>query len=117
MSRTIRCKNHPWGRFYRYTKIAGVYTQRDYVRDKTSPLYGHYIYREPTKEERVNQYLWMHGESRDNNARSPGKWYRRNREIKLRRASERELQLFMIDPDNYEPMVEFHPRSCYWDWC
>ena len=38
-------------------------------------------------------------------------------EIKLRRASERELQLFMIDPDNYEPMVEFHPRSCYWDWC
>lgn len=65
MSRTYRRKNyelqHPLGSHGCF-KVAGYYTQYDYVRDPNS-TYGHNalcVYREPTKEERKYMYLCIH---------------------------------------------------------
>ena len=56
-----------------------------------------------------------HGESH-RHGRSPTREWRNRRVRENRRINNRELQKFMSDPDNYEPMCETEPRSCWWDW-
>jgi hypothetical protein len=69
-----------------------------------------------TKEEKRDQWLWLHGESKHANACTPGRWYRQNRERQLRSHNSQELIKYMKDPDNYEPMVFENPLSHFWDW-
>ena len=57
----------------------------------------------------------LHAESPSANARSPGRAYRRARQVQHRRHAARELHRYMRGAD-YEPMVRVNPLSCQWDW-
>jgi hypothetical protein len=124
MSRTVRRKNsnrrHGRGGWHIVDgfKIAGYYTVCDYHSVYAEPDWDgpRYTYREPTKRERFRTWKWMHGESSHGNAFSPGKEYRNNRMRQNRSINKQEVVRWMKNPENYEPMFEADPRSCWWDW-
>lgn len=116
MSRTRRCKNElpRVGRWYvTWCSIAGYYTEID--RDLNE--YGSicYVYREPTERERFYKEQFLHGESRSRNARSPGRYYRKGKQNQNERINKRELHKW-IKNNEYEPLFEPNPRSCWMDW-
>lgn len=74
------------------------------------------IYRPMTERERNDRYRQLHGESRNANEWSPGKWYRKNREAEHRSKSKQEIIRWMKNPEEYEPIISDDPRSHWWDW-
>ena len=113
MSKTIRRKNFEktqntsWDK--QGSKIAGYYTEADYV------AYGLSCYREPTEQEYFDKYYWAHGESKHANQRSPGKSYRKPRTREWRQKARQELHRFMTRED-YEVVLDANPINCWWDW-
>ena len=124
MSRTVRRKNssRTHGRGGHYIpdgfKTAGYYTQYDYHSSWKEPDWDgpDYTYREPTKRERFKVWKWLHGESSNGNAFSPGHGYRNARMRENRSINKQELVRWMKNPETYEPLFEDDPRSCWWDW-
>jgi arylsulfatase A-like enzyme len=119
MSRTFRRKNYEetqgnsWGR--KGWKTNGYYTAYDgswYYWNNTGQ---EVVFRPMNKEEYRHEFLRVHGESRSNNAWTPSRWYRNNKEVSMRMRNKQELVKYRKDPD-YEPMVEDVPPSHYWDW-
>jgi hypothetical protein len=116
MSRTFRKKNYEVENHTSWDtkgkKIAGFYTER-------TLHYEHggfwYTYDIPTKQQYVDSYWKIHGESRSGNSVSPGKEYRRNRMKENRAITRQELAKFFKNTE-YEVMAETNPRSCWWDW-
>ncbi len=109
MSRTVRRKHRRWVWIPGGYKIAGEYTKYDW-----DPEVG-YTYREPTPEERFRRYKWLHLDHGPNDV-TPGHWFRNNRMRENRAINKQEIHRWMKNPDNYEPLFEEEPRSCYWDW-
>lgn len=109
MSRTYRCKNARDCDPKRYLKSLKSH-------DETAWNGGWYWDYPDDKRELFHNWYFAHGESRHANHRTPGKWYRKNREGELRSRSAQEIHRYLKDPDNYEPMVSENPKSHYWDW-
>jgi hypothetical protein len=117
MSRTYRRKNYEqaqntsWDRYG--NKVAGYYTESDGDWWKFSREMR--TFRVPTLQEYYHEYWRIHGESRNANYWSPGKWYRLNRMKENRSINKQELARW-IKNEEYEPLFEDNPRSCLWDW-
>ncbi len=124
MSRTVRRKNskRTHGRGGHWIpdgfKTAGYYTEYDCHFEWNEPDWDgpRYTYREPTKTERFKTWQMLHGESSNGNAFSPGREYRNARMRENRSINKQELVRWMKNPENYEPLFEANPRSCWWDW-
>lgn len=120
MSRTFRCKNYERENNTSWdvggSKTAGFYTEFDRIPGRYGCWFnwGTGVYRAPTDIE-YNKAFWKnHGDS-EANSRSPGREYRRNRMCQNRSINKQEIYRFMTQED-YEPMCEANPRSCWWDW-
>ena len=117
MSRTVRRKNssRTHGRGGHYIpdgfKTAGYYTEYD-----GNWSYSDKVFREPTKRERFDTWKLLHGESPNGNAFSPGREYRKMRMRENRSINKQELVRWMKNPETYEPLFEYDPRSCWRDW-
>lgn len=124
MSRTVRRKTDRKtnGRCGRYIpegfKTAGYYTEYDWHSPWFEPDWDGptCTYREPTKTERFKIWKRLHGESSHNNEFSPSREYREARMRENRTINKQELVCWMKNPENYEPLFEDNPRSCWWDW-
>lgn len=99
-------------------KTAGYYTTYDAHYSWNEPDWDgpRYTYREPTEKERFKIWKWFHGESSSGNSFSPGHSYRKTRMRENRSINKQELVRWIKNPENYEPMFEEDPRSCWWDW-
>lgn len=133
MSRTVRKKiksNNSWSnRFKKYDQAYEYYfigahgnrplSSLNYFLKEgwesgwhTDPMM---LRRKITKERAFDIWKCEHGESRTANSRTPGKYYRKKREVKLRSHNKRELVKF-VSKEDYEPMCKNNPDSHYWDW-
>ena len=115
MSRTFRRKNYEaenrtsWDN--QGTKLAGVYTERDYIIDGRI----RWVYREPTEQEYHKAYYNYHSDRQSRYVRKgPNKWYRKEKMHEHRMLDKSELRKFMKD-DNYEPMCWNRVADGYWD--
>jgi hypothetical protein len=117
MSRTLRRKHYesenPKSRGF---KTAGFYTEYDHYCETSNGHGGYWIFREPTQQERDRKYWLIHSESKDGNARGPGRWYKQRKEKLNRRANTRELHRYLTR--DYEPFFTDNPKknwdSYYW---
>lgn len=121
MSRTFRRKGyeHETGRSWYGSggKIAGYYTEYDYVWCEDEEYrWRESVYRAPTEAEYNTRFWRVHGESSHHNAWTPGPEFRKNRMRENRMINKEELNKWIRNPDNYEPLFEADPRNCWWDW-
>jgi hypothetical protein len=135
MSRTTRRKNYEieseqnsWRRWGKKTGLEYT-TYQDNGRYETGefpdsysggtyPVTARYLETPVEMEKRERYYKWrtMHGESRNANQYTPGKWYRKNRMSQNRSINKQELHRWFQYGGEYDPCFEADPRSHYWDW-
>lgn len=120
MSRTFRRKNFEdtlggsWARKGRKTN--GIYTTYDGPYWNVGGGRRMVEYRPMNKQERWHEWRYMHAESSTANVRSPGHWYRVNRQKQNRSIDKQQLVKWFQSGGEHEPMCEANPRSCRWDW-
>lgn len=119
MSRTIRRKNHERTllKQTRFFHEFGFYAERYYDREYRTVNDNYVImFREPTKDERFKTWKEYHGESSDANARTPGRFFRRMYERKLRTHNNSQLRKAM-SYNNFDGMLVYNvPASHMWAW-
>ena len=113
MSRTKRCKTN----YYPGTWGGETYAPGHFVYHRENwRFYREWIRADPQDRKSYGKALHnRHKESSHANERTPGRWYRKNREHEYRRHSERELYRFMVNPE-HEVMIHDKPKSHLWDW-
>ena len=115
MSRTYRRKNYEvtqnrsWNKNFR--RVFGHYVKRGWSGQGSA-----YHFRAMTEREQIEEFWFIHSESKHHNAWTPGKWYRKRRMKQNRMINKTEIIRYFKRGDEYEPMTEADPRNCWWDW-